>query len=227
MKRLIAIILVLPCLVVLRCGPVQQTKSDSSHYIDFGNLLVGQSNRYVSFTIVNDTMKIYGKDTAVVEIMDTLAGGYIFRASFSPGSQSYVAGTPAPQYRVQILHDSTYQTAQLAGNNVYLTLLIPPLNFPVSYEPEGAFAFKRVSPTFCDTVITQSHNQRTFYGTATGCATSHFDFGTQNIVIDYSARLTTGLGNACVFSRSMGFVYIMSFSCYSTSRSAIGWEFIP
>jgi hypothetical protein len=226
MKRFIAVIVVIPCLLWLGCGLVQNSKSDNSNHINFAGLSVGQANSYVSFLIVNDTVKTYGKDTAIVQITDTLDGGYIFRAAFSRGSQSYVAGTPGLQYRARIQNDTCFSTL-LAGNNPYLAQLIPQQNFPVSYASEGGFTFKRLSPTFCDTVIRQSFNKRTFNGIVSACQTSHFAFDALNIVIDYSAFFTTGIGYTWVFSSNIGFIYTMSYSPYSNSKTASGWELLP
>jgi hypothetical protein len=228
MNRILAIVFSISCLCWLKCGqdgnPAAFGKGDN---INFHNLAVGQRNRYVSFTIADDTVKTYGRDTAIVEITDTISGGFVFYAGFSPGSQSYVAFPPGPRYGIRVIHD-TCNATWLDGNNLFLSQLLPPQDFPLSYPVEGTVAFKDLSPTFCNIIINQSFNKITFDGKITGCIVAGNYFDTLNIVVTNAAAFSGGPGYAYIFSKSHGFMYTMSYSASpTTSKTASGWEMLP
>jgi hypothetical protein len=228
MKSTTAVSLFLSCLCCIGCSPVDHGASGNHNTINFSDLRVGQINRYVSFTIANDTVKTYGKDTAYVEVSDTFNTGFVFFVYFSPGSMSYLPppSSPGPRYGVRIINDTCSATL-LSGNNLFLSQLVPSQNLPLSFVDEGILPFRNLSPSTCNSIINQSFNRRTFNGTVTGCRVSIFYFDSLKIVIDNSAYLSGGFGYARIFAKTTGFLYTMSFSPYSTSKNASGWEILP
>jgi hypothetical protein len=223
MKHSIAFAMGLFFLFWLGCSPVNQPGFGTGNSINFYNLRVGQKNQYVSFTIVNDTVKTYGKDTAVVEITGTYGSGFVFSANFSPGSMSFTQASPIVQYGV-IIRNDTCNATLLLNNSVFLSQLIPYQNFPLSYMSEGSVPFKSLSPTFCSWVINyQTPSHISFHGTTTACTTSNYSFDTLNIIINSSLPSSSGAGTLWVFSKDTGFLYTMSYG----AKSAMGWEFLP
>ena len=209
------------------CAPINKPGFGSGDNIDFNNLRVGQTTRYVSFTIANDTVKTYGKDTAVVQITGTYGSGFVFSANFSPGSISFTKSSPSLQYGIIIKNDSCNATL-LSGNNIYLNQLIPSQNFPFSFVDEGSVAYSRLSPSFCNWIINQSLNKVSFDGNATDCKISNFYFDTVKIVVNNLMPLSNGIGYLWVFTKNTGYLSTMSYAAYSTSStSASGWEFLP
>jgi hypothetical protein len=226
MNHMVVVASSLLCAGIIGCSPTGKPSFSSGSNINFYYPQVGQMTRYVSFTIADDSVKTYGRDTAVVEVTDTLGTGFVFSANFSPRSQSYMANLPGPRYSVQIRNDSC-KSILLDGNNIYLSQLLPPNNFPLSFKTEGTFAFNMLTPSTCNTVINHSLNHISFDGTVTSCMLSGYMFDTLSIVIDHSGLFSTGNGYACIFSKGAGFLYTMSYMISSNSKTASGWEILP
>jgi hypothetical protein len=139
----------LPALIAALLMTCTSTPPDSpppvarSGYLNLGHLEVGQKNKYVSFSITNDTVKTYNSDACIMEVTGETDSGYVISNSLS----SHSANFPSTYTYVLRVVNDTFRVTSLS-ESLYLAWLAFPDRFTFSYRSEGTVPFDGVRPRY-------------------------------------------------------------------------------